>query len=272
MTRKTKYEDLCVDEEDKNIQFSTKLFMYINPKWDILFPYVEIIRLLPKNTIIAYKVGKNQNKIREYATGYFHRVIENTFINKQDYHRNIVMGRVKYIFTFNDTPDNFSENLIKLSDSYKIPLVCYSSIDKYYHCWKWNTSDKKEHIKYTTPEEVINFMKEVETEVLTDTFNHLFPELNLDTEPVQTNVVLKECVEVLRNKSEEIKKTAENNKIKLYDPHMAKLKKHEYNKQQEERAKEISQIDTMMSKIRLGDNVEVSKKILNGFFKKPVKK
>ena len=51
MPRIGKFEETCYEK----IQFSGKIFMYSSLSWNVLFPIVDIIRLLKKNTIISFK-------------------------------------------------------------------------------------------------------------------------------------------------------------------------------------------------------------------------
>jgi len=48
MGPKTKYEDTVYEK----VVHSGKIFMYNSPSWNILFPVVDIIRILKKNTFL----------------------------------------------------------------------------------------------------------------------------------------------------------------------------------------------------------------------------
>ena len=71
MPRISKFDDIPFEK----VIYSGKIFIYNSPEWNILYPIVNIIRLLKPNTIIGYKYGKGQNIIKTYGTQYFHRLI-----------------------------------------------------------------------------------------------------------------------------------------------------------------------------------------------------
>ena len=108
-----KYEDVY-----EKVEFSGKIFMYNSPTWNVLFPVVDIIRLLQKNTIIGFKYGKGQHMIRVYGTQYNHSIIGYDFKNKNDYVTNL--RAVKNIFIFSDESDPIATNFINISKKNKM--------------------------------------------------------------------------------------------------------------------------------------------------------
>ena len=56
MPKIVKYDDALYPKPE----YWGKIMIYNSPTWDCLYPFVDIIRILPKDTIIAYKFGKNQ--------------------------------------------------------------------------------------------------------------------------------------------------------------------------------------------------------------------
>jgi hypothetical protein len=137
MPKQIKFDDCELPEK---IVYTNKVFMYCNPKWDCLYPIVDIIRLLSKTTIISYSFGKGQNTIKMYGCQYNHLTIGVDLKKKDDYINNILKGSIKFIYVFTDGPDTRAENLIKLSHDNKICCCCYSGVDKLYHflrLFKW---------------------------------------------------------------------------------------------------------------------------------------
>ena len=114
MPRITKFEDVFYEKPE----FSGKMFMYSSLSWNVLFPIVDIIRLLKKNTIIGYKYGKGQELIKNYGPQYNHRMLGYDLKNKNDYLKNLQM--VKNIFIFSDESDIIATNLLSAAKSNKI--------------------------------------------------------------------------------------------------------------------------------------------------------
>jgi hypothetical protein len=85
MAPRTKYEDTVYEK----VEYSGKIFMYCSRSWNVLFPVVDIIRLLKPNTIISCLCGKGQQIIRGYGTQYNHRVIQTELKEKKDYLHNL---------------------------------------------------------------------------------------------------------------------------------------------------------------------------------------
>ena len=81
MAPRTKYEDAVYEK----VEYTGKIFMYNDIKWDVLYPIVDIIRLLKPNTIIAHSYGKNQNIVPMYGRQYNHLVLGYELKKKQDY-------------------------------------------------------------------------------------------------------------------------------------------------------------------------------------------
>ena len=127
MPRQMKYDDVPFEKTE----FSGKIFMYSTPGWEILFPIVDIIRLLKKNTIISTRNGKGQNDIRTYGSQYYHRMLHNDILSKKDYLD--VFKSVKCVFLFNNTSDFVVTNVLQVCKTLSVPTVCYSIIDSVYH-------------------------------------------------------------------------------------------------------------------------------------------
>jgi len=60
MPRPQKFDDAPLEK----VVYSGKFFFYNTPDWNVLFPIVNIIRLLREHSVITYRHGKNQNNIR----------------------------------------------------------------------------------------------------------------------------------------------------------------------------------------------------------------
>jgi hypothetical protein len=108
MPRLVKYQDDIFPRPN----YWGKILIYNSPDWDILFQVVDIIRIRPRETIIASKNGKNQSNIRLYGSQYNHLVLGIDLNNRRDYIEHLKC--VKFIFIFSDAQDTFAENLIKL--------------------------------------------------------------------------------------------------------------------------------------------------------------
>ena len=108
-----------------------KIFIYNSPGWNVLYPIVDIIRLLPKPMILTHSYKKNQGNIKLYGSQYGHSVMGVDLKTKNDYINYLKM--VTFVFIFSDEEDPFASNVIKYCEVSKTPLFCYSNIDKLYH-------------------------------------------------------------------------------------------------------------------------------------------
>jgi len=250
MPRAAKYDEIPFEK----VVFSSKLCIYITPKWEILFPIVEIIRLLHKNSIIAYRIGKGQDIIKTYGSQYNHRIVGYDLKKKQDFLENLKC--VKCIIVFSDTKDLVVDNLITYSKNVGVLLICYSNLDSVYHIYD---KENKETVK--KPEEVLEKMYNIINKNDLSKLNDLFPEFDILEEPEKKEVtVLEKCIQRIKKTSSEesIKK---EQTVKIYDIHYGKLKKMEYLRS--------------MNKVVYDDDVEkINKQLkntgrsLSSFFKK----
>jgi hypothetical protein len=217
-----------VDEQFyEKTDFSSKIFMYCSPEWNVLYPIVEVIRILKSNTIIGYMYGKGQRDIKTYSQQYNHRILGYNLENKRDYNE-LLRTKIKFIFIFNDGQDPISTNLINFSNKNNLVIVCYSNIDECYHFQNTN----EEVIKYKTAKETVDKMYTFIDKLAAQKFESIFPDFDL-IEPEQTkNTTLEECIDKLKqiHVEEKVKKDSLN--IKLFDPHIAKIKAMEYQRAQ----------------------------------------
>jgi hypothetical protein len=208
MPVRTKYEDAVYEK----VVFSGKIFMYNTVSWNVIFPIVDIIRLLKKNTIIGYVHGKAQQTISTYGSQYNHRMVGYDLKNKRDYLENLKAVRV--VFMFSDEKDNTIVNLTNIAKRNKINVVCYSNLDKIYHFY--------DHVnetvyKFIEPIQVVDKMYNLIDLEGTRKIADLFPEFDiLETEPVRSESSLAECSRILREKRGVVSK--------LYDPNIAKIR------------------------------------------------
>ena len=260
MPRIGKFEETCYEK----IQFSGKIFMYSSLSWNVLFPIVDIIRLLKKNTIISYKYGKGQQIIKNYSTQYNHRVLGCDFKNKKDYLSSL--KTVKNIFVFTDEDDIFITNLINTAKVNKINIICYSNLDAVYHFYDYSISGKTTVLK--TPEEVINFMYDLLDLNDVKKIAELFPDFEIiESDPDTKKSSLDECIELLKKvEIEEKKKKKEFDINKIYfDPASSKLKSIEYHRSQKNRNFE-EQIPERISQ----EQKEKNNSFIRSFFKSKV--
>ena len=174
-----------------------KILMYINPKWDKLYPFVDIIRILPKDTIIAHKYGKNQDNIRVYGTQYSHNVIGMDLKLRSDYIHELKC--VKFVFIFSDTQDTLADNLINYCQKSKTNLICYSSLDSIYYFY--NEFNVVEQFK--DPQQVIEKMVLINAQVMADKLQQLFPEFEITHEvEVKGESKLSSSLKILKEKSQ----------------------------------------------------------------------
>ena len=223
-----------------------KVFIYNDPTWGVLYPIVDIIRILPKGASIAFKNGPGQGIIRNYSSQYNYTTMGFDIKTKEDYLDVIYKGKVKFIFIFSDKQDAFSKNLLDFGEKFGINTICYSNLDKQYHCYSFNVNTPVNQPKiFKTPSEVMEHMQSLNELNIVSKFNDLFPEYNIlqgqpdqqdqPVNPVQPNQCnLEDCMEKMKiiSDTEKEKKKASKNYPVAYDPHMFKLKKMEYFKTQ----------------------------------------
>jgi hypothetical protein len=203
-----------------------KIFMYNNQAWNILFPVVDIIRILPKETIITFKHAKNQGNIRLYGSQYNHSVIGVDIKKKQDYISEL--KKVQFIFIYSDQEDIFATNLIEYCKKTKTHYICYSNLDSVYHIFE-NGNGTSLQIK--DPSEVIKKMEELKEKVLLDKLDYLFPEFEILEDPVSNErSSLDTCIGILKNSQEkEASKKVYSTKLP-FDPNFNKVKRLEHTK------------------------------------------
>lgn len=241
MPRQVKYDDIPFEK----ITFNGKIFMYNTPNWNILYPIVDIIRALKPNTIICHKIGKGQEIIRTYGSQYNHRILKEPLSVKNDYL--IALKMVKCIFIFSDTSDIIATNLINAAKTNKINYVCYSTLDSIYHFYSPDI-EKKE---FKVVEELITYMYNLFDLAETKKLVELFPEFEIITPEVIKNTCLEECQELLKKSEQEIAKKEKKFSTKIYDPHLAKLKKMERERIKVEYDDDVEKINKKMSTFNL---------------------
>jgi len=223
MGPRTKYEDTVYEK----VVYSGKILMYNSVSWDVLYPMVDIIRLLKKNTIIGHAYGKNQGNISVYGTQYNHLVLGYEFKKKHDFVQNL--KAVKNIFIFSDSKDTTATNFINAATKNKINIICYSNIDKIYHFYDNINGNKFE---FKDPEHVLEKMYELLELEDARKISDLFPEFEvIELEDERKYTSLDQCSQFLKNQrqiNENEKKQKEKNYTKVFDPHMNKIKKMEY--------------------------------------------
>ena len=221
-----------VDEYYEKTEHSGKIFMYCSPSWNVLFPIVDIIRLLKKNTLIWYKYGKGQALIKNYGSQYYHCLVGCDLKHKNDYLENLKM--VRCIFIFTDESDPVATNLINIAKQNKISVVCYSNLDHVYHFYKNGISK----VVFDTPAEVVDKMYELYELNEVKKLAELFPDFEILSLPPDTKKsTLEECMEMMKTVTLEEKKKKDShvaNKI-YFDPASNKLKKMEYERSQKNR-------------------------------------
>ncbi len=209
-----------VEEVYEKVEFSGKIFMYCTPGWDVLYPVVDLIRLFKPDTVIAHKNGKGQQTVVTYGIQYGHRVTGYHIVTKDDYIEALRM--VKCVCVFTDTSDSYAETFINMAKTMNILLICYSNLDKVYHFY----NGSKELIK--TAQETVEKMYSVFDKVEAKRFADMFPDFEIiEADDVPKQSVLEECLEKLRKTTINEKKKKELTATKIYDPHLAKLKKME---------------------------------------------
>jgi hypothetical protein len=223
MPRVQKYID---DVPSEKIVYTGKFFFYNTPDWNVLFPIVNIIRLLRENSILTFRHGKNQNNIHTYGTQYNHRVFGFELKNKKDYLENF--RNVRCIYIFADSNDTVATNILNMAKQNKIPTVCYSNLDQLYHLYTYET-ELAEKIK--EPQDVLDKMYSLFEKKELQKLNELFPEFDiLDNETNNELSTLEKCLEKMNITSQ--KELDKKVHTKIFDPHLSKLKKMEYERQQ----------------------------------------
>ena len=250
---RTKYEDTVYEK----VEFSGKIFMYSVSSWNVLFPIVDIIRLLKKNTIIAHTFGKGQQIIRMYGCQYNHCILGYDLKTKKDYLENL--KTVKDIFIFSDESDTTATNLMNAAKKNKINVICYSNLDSIYHFYNYRENGEK--VSFKTPIEVIEkmyYLRELED---ARKYADLFDEFELIDPPNETKKsTLDECTEKMRK----IQFSEHKNKThtKLFDPHLTKLKQME-NERSQKNTTFPDSVENLVKK-----DHDKHKAILARFFKK----
>jgi len=224
MPRVTKFDDGIFQKPN----YWGRILIYNNPSWNILYPIVDIIRLLPKETIIAHKYGKNTGTIRTYGSQYNHSVVGIDLNKQKDYIDNL--KTVKFIFIFSDTQDIFADNIINYCEKSKTNLICYSILDNFYYFYEYINGEKK-IVQIKDPKIVIEKMEEIKERSTLNKLHELFPEFEI-IEPEEENkgFVLERCLHILKEtKNKEDSKKVYSVKIP-FDANFNKLKKIEESK------------------------------------------
>ena len=219
---RTKYEDTVYEKP----VYSGKIFMYCTAGWNVLFPIVDVIRLLKLNTIIGHAYEKGQQTITMYGRQYNHNVIGYSLKTKKDYATNL--RTIKNIFIFSDSEDHVATNLMNVAKKNKINVICYSNIDTIYHFYDYSGTSEKTSFK--DPALLMDRMYLLHDYNDAKKFAELFDDFELIDPPVDTFSTLEQCTE----KMKKIDLAEKNKKVhsKLFDPHLIKLKKMEYERSQ----------------------------------------
>ena len=248
---RTKYEDTVYEI----VEYSGKIFMYCSRTWNVIFPVVDIIRLLKKNTIIAYTYGKGQQMIKLYGQQYGHCMLGNDLEHRKNYLENL--RAVKTIFIFSDEADATATNLINVAKKNNINIICYSNIDTNYHFYE----NDNEKVTFKKPEDVIEKMYTSFYLQEAKKYIELFDDFEIIENVVETkNTVLEECIEKI--KKTEISEQKKVMHTKIFDPHMNKLKKMEYERSQ----RNIVFPDSVELLVKKEENKR--KTLISRFFKK----
>ena len=219
---KTKYEDTIYEKPE----YSGKIFMYSSVSWNVLFPIVDVIRSLRKNTIVGHAYGKGQQIIKTYVPQYNHSLLGYDLKNKKDYLINL--KAVKNIFIFSDESDFVATNLMNVAKKNGINVICYSNLDTYYHFYN-NLVSPPSKFSYKKPEEALEKMYTVLDRETAKKYSDLFDDFEILEPPVDTSKsTLDECIEKLNKVDISEKKKKELVNVKIFDPHLNKLKKMEY--------------------------------------------
>jgi hypothetical protein len=255
MGPRVKYEDTVYEK----IEYSGKIFMYNSKTWNVLYPIVNCIRLLKPNTIIGHSHGKNQNIVPLYGRQYNHLLIGYDLKTKKDFLNNL--KAVKNIFIFSDEEDITATNIMNASTKNKINVICYSNIDAIYHFYD-NINNEK--FEFKQPEQVIEKMYTLLDLEGARKIADLFPDFEI-IEPVNEikYTCLEQCSKFLKEQreiNENNKKQRQQNYTKVFDPHLNKLKKMEYDRSQ----KNIVYTDSM--ELLAKKEADNRKSLLSKFF------
>ena len=216
MPRPQKFEDFY-----ERTVYSGKIFMYCTPGWDTLFPIVDIIRSLHKNTIISSRNGKGQEIIRTYGSQYNHCVLRDDLFKQKDYLS--ILKRVKCVFLFTNENDYVVTNVLKTCTSLSLPSISYSMVDEKYHFKYLNETSIHETAELTL-EKMYSTFDLIDTKKIAE----LFPDFEIIDPPVNNEKsTLDKCVEKLGILKIEERKKKDLNKVQLFDPHLARIKKME---------------------------------------------
>ena len=267
MPRISKFEDVPYEK----ITHSGKIFIYNSPEWNILYPIVNIIRLLKQNTIIGHKYGKGQIIVKTYSDQYFHRTIGYDLKYGKDYTKSIVNGMVSFIFVFTDSCDPVATNLIDLASKYKINIICYSNLDSVYHFYDYSDLNTVSKTQYKTADETVELMYQLMEMARLKKIDALFPEFEIIDHPKDKEIsTLEECVNII-NKSTESENTKKDSiKIKVYDSNLSNIKKMEYQRSQRNLKfdDDLDIITHSVKQISLKNVDPIKKNLLSKFFKK----
>jgi len=242
MPRVTKYDDAVFPKPE----YWGKILMYLNPKWEKLYPYVDIIRILPHETIIAHKPAKNQANIRIYGSQYNHCVVDLAIGSRKDYIDELKC--VKFIFIFSDTQDTFATNLINYSEKSQTCLIAYSNINNIYYFYEYKQGRQIIH-EFKDPQQVIDTMVCIKSYGMADKLQQLFPEFDITEPPVvKTTSKLESSLKILKDQA---RQKPLSHKLP-FDANFNQLKRTE----------------TEKKKVIYDDELPVRKSALSNFFKK----
>jgi len=235
MPRTAKYK---YDDNYPVVKTSGKILMYIGTQWNVLYPIVELIKVLEPKTIIGYKYGKNQQIIKNYGSHYNHIVIGYSLDNKEHYISKIVNGHVSYIIIFDSSFDNpVTKNLVGISESFKINLVTFNLNTNTYKLKYYPCEQVPEKMNFGNPEHLVQKMNDLKESEMLLPWKNTFPEYLLEQieihpeeDPLKTKTdgALNECIEKIKSVTHCEQAKKDSSKIKFYDPTMNVLRKHQY--------------------------------------------
>jgi len=241
MPRQVKYDEIPFEKPEYN----GKIFMYSSPEWEILFPIVDIIRILKKPSIISTRNGKGQSNIRTYGRQYYHRVLHDDLVTKKDYIS--ILKTVKCAFIFNNNADPVVTNVLQVCKLLNIPTICYSSIDSVYH---FSYLTEKATLK--SPQDVIDKMYNLFDLVSVQKVAELFPDFEILT-PEESKAVtpLDHCQHILKEAALTEKKRLAMNNVQIFDPHLARIKKMERDRVKIEYDDDLEKINKKMQQVSI---------------------
>jgi len=238
MPRTSKYK---YDDNYPSLKTSGKLFMYLGPQWNTLYPIVEFIKVLEPKTIIGYKYGKNQQIIKNHGSHYNQMVIGYHLDKKEDYISKIVKGLVDYIIIFDNEFDNpVTKNLTGISEFFKINLVMFNLSGNTYKLKYYppeSSEQVPEKMNFGSPSGLVQKINSIKESKMLLPWKNTFPEYHLEQieiipeeDPLKkiSEGALNDCIEKIKSVThcEQIKK--DYSKIKFYDPMMNVLRKQQY--------------------------------------------